>query len=127
MVGNYAYVVDVMGGFFVLWLKSAAAQLGQASGQVRDTISGIGIAVVNIEVRGLTSASATIGPSRNYNLSFPVGTYTFSVSVPDYQTQTEACVEVAAGQATWLDFDLDPQPHFSITGSSLFGVGSGVA
>jgi iron complex outermembrane recepter protein len=94
---------------------------GSVTGVVRDptgaALPGATITLTN----GATNAThnATSGTDGSYSASVPAGTYTVTVSLRGFGSQTRKEVKVAAGASATVDFSLEAGRHEEVTVTAM--------
>jgi N-acetylneuraminic acid mutarotase len=89
---------------------------GTLTGTVTDHSNGNPIAGADIDVAPL-GASTTTGPNGEYTLTLPVGTYDVTASAFGFASDTAFGVQIVQDQTTTQDFQLDPAPSGSLSGT----------
>lgn len=95
-----------------------ATQNGTLTGLVKDSISGAGLAGVNIQLTP-GSYSATTGSDGSYSISnLPPSSYSLQATKNGWYKYSTSGVAIGAGETTYLSFQLGPGPD--PTGNYLY-------
>ncbi|HEX6293175.1 MAG TPA: S8 family serine peptidase, partial [Herpetosiphonaceae bacterium] len=99
--------------------QSPRGPMGTLQGTVTNASTGAALSGATVQATGPSNRTTTTSSTGAYSMQLPVGTYTLTVSLFGYSTQTITGVVISNGVTTTRNVALAPAPSFPVSGRVL--------